>query len=161
MAQERFIGEPQNLMPPHEGEQFNWSDSSIQRVCQDNGVYGVMVGDVRNGDVFYYCEELFGFALYAERYRSWLEEHALANEEWFANEVANTIVVVRLRHKRDNTKQVAVSLHTHNHLAWYGTPVPAGTLERQIPRGSRSIQEFLRAEWEEEAPLPDAGGQTV
>ncbi|HEU5379760.1 MAG TPA: hypothetical protein VFV38_30420 [Ktedonobacteraceae bacterium] len=153
MARERFFGEPQNL-DALKSEHFTPSNAFIQRMREVDGAYGAVLGKVLDQDVFLYCEELLGLALFVQRYWSWIEEHAQANREWFGNEVAGRIVRVQLRNKHSPDTRAVISLATENHFAWYGTLVPPETPEQRFPKGDLNPQEFLRSEWDEEGPIP-------
>jgi hypothetical protein len=148
MARNRRFGKPHNLIH-REGEPFSQGDSSIQLVC-DDGVYGAWIECVLDEPVFLHCEELLGLAHFIERRRTWLEEHAQANREWYDNEEASRTVLVSLLSLNDPDDLVVISFQTENRFAWYGRPVSAASPESGDRESEQDeVQEYLRSEWEE------------
>ena len=148
---QRSFGKPQSLTRP-ESARVDSDESHFQLACRDDGIYGALLKNVGTEEPpLLTCAELLGLTVLVERNRTWLEEHALANREWYANEVAGRRVLVRLRRRVSPDRRIALSLHTENHLAWYGTPIRADASRANLPPGDQKLQEYPKAEWEEYA----------
>ena len=147
----RSLSKPQSLTR-HEEATVASDDSAFHLACMDDGLYGVLLKQVGPAEpVFLECAEVLGLAALVERHRAWLEDHALANHEWWDNEIAGRRVLVRLRRRDAPDRRVALSLHTENHLAWYGTPIRATASPLNLPAGDQRLQEYPKAVWEENA----------
>lgn len=147
----RSIGKPRNLFRP-ECARARSDESAFQLACVDDSFYGATLKNVGTPHpVFLECDELLGLAALIERNRAWLEEHAQANREWRANEIAGCRVLVRLRRRDAPDRLVALSLLTENHLAWYGTPIRSNASQADPPMGRQKLREYPKAEWEEYA----------
>ena len=145
MEQKRICGERQNLSLPLD-QKFVSGDPFIQFMNR-SGLYGANLGDIANEDVFIECSELLALAAYVEQHREWLEEHAQANEEWFATEVIDRTIKIHLRQKNDPTIKKLVHVENENRFAWYGNPAGLRIVKR-FQRQSPDVQEFLKTEWE-------------
>ena len=148
---QRRLGKPQSLTRP-EDARVDPDESLFQLARREDGIYGALLEHVGTVEpALLTCAELLGLAVIVERHRAWLEDHALANREWWANEVAGRRILVRLRRSDSPARRVALSLYTETHLAWFGTPTRANASPMNLPAGDQKLREYPKGEWKEYA----------
>ena len=145
----KLFGNPQNLELSDRSLIHHPLDSYVQRIRDENALYGVALENVYTEQVFLSCEELLGLEAFLANHHAWLEEFAALNRETLKN-TGEGRVSLFLRRKSDHTKRIMLCLETHNSLAWYGTAVSVRSEESEPLRTENETEEYLRSEWEED-----------